>query len=222
MSFPIQLTVLRIVLVPVFFILFAVLTPPETGWAVVVFVVAAASDWWDGYIARAMKMTTALGAFLDPLADKLLTGAAFIAFAMRGYVPWWMAALIIGRDIYLTLFRMASNEAGPLKTSYFAKVKTFVQMTFIAFLLAALVAQQGTLGSALVYVSSYVLHPDTLYWSMSLVTMLTVASAVLYSYDNWPVLRNAGMRYLSRSPKSISSGAMTREVSSNVRTGETI
>ncbi|HWF44707.1 MAG TPA: CDP-diacylglycerol--glycerol-3-phosphate 3-phosphatidyltransferase [Candidatus Kapabacteria bacterium] len=199
MSFPIQLTVLRIVLVPVFFILFAVLTPPETGWAVVVFVVAAASDWWDGYIARAMKMTTALGAFLDPLADKLLTGSAFIAFAMRGYIPWWMAVLIISRDIYLTLFRMASDGSGlSLKTSYFAKVKTFVQMTFIAFLLAALVAQQGTLGIALVHVSSYVLLPDALYWSMSLVTMLTVASAVTYSYDNWPVLRSAGMRYLLR------------------------
>jgi CDP-diacylglycerol--glycerol-3-phosphate 3-phosphatidyltransferase len=202
MSLPIQLTVLRIVLVPVFFILFAVINPPAIGWAVTVFAVAAASDWWDGYIARAMKLTSPLGAFLDPLADKLLTGSAFVAFAMRGYIVWWMAALIIGRDIYLTLFRMASD--GPdtsLKTSYFAKVKTFVQMTFIALLLAALVAQQGTLGVALANISSYLLHPTMLYWSMSLVTFLTVASAITYSYDNWPILRAAGMRYiLRRSP----------------------
>jgi CDP-diacylglycerol--glycerol-3-phosphate 3-phosphatidyltransferase len=199
MTFPIQLTVLRIVLVPVFFILFAVVTPAATGWAVVVFVVAAASDWWDGYIARAMNLTSPLGAFLDPLADKLLTGSAFIAFAMRGYIVWWMALLVIGRDLYLTIFRVASNASGlPLKTSNFAKVKTFVQMAFIALLLAALVAQQGTLGLMLENAASYLLLSNVLYWSMSIVTMLTVISALLYSYDNWPVLRVTVLRYLLR------------------------
>ena len=205
MTFPIQLTVLRIVLVPVFFILFAVVTPAATGWAVVVFVLAAASDWWDGYMARAMKLTSPLGAFLDPLADKLLTGSAFVAFAMRGYIVWWMALLVIGRDLYLTIFRVASDANGlPLKTSYFAKVKTFVQMTFIALMLAALVAQQGTLGVLLEHVASYLLLSNVLYWSMSIVTFLTVISALMYSYDNWPVLRATVQRYLlRRTPQGI-------------------
>ena len=199
MSFPIQLTIFRIVLVPVFFILFAVVTPAAMGWAVVVFVLAAASDWWDGYVARKMNLTSSLGAFLDPLADKLLTGSAFVAFAMRGYIVWWMALLVIGRDIYLTVFRVASDDAGlPLKTSYFAKVKTFVQMLFIGILLAALLAQQGTLGPMLQSLSTYFLLSDVLYWSMSIVTVLTVASALLYSYDNWPALRATGLRYLLR------------------------
>src|SRR3954462_2251177 len=98
MSFPTQLTVLRILGVTVFFILFAVVEPTPYLWATVVFVVAALSDWYDGYFARLWKLTSPMGAFLDPLADKLLTSAAFIAFAAKGLVPEWIVAIIIVRD----------------------------------------------------------------------------------------------------------------------------
>src|SRR5438105_10916262 len=109
MSFPTQLTVLRIVLAPIFYLLFAETTPPAYTWAAAAFFVGALSDWYDGYFARIWKLTTPLGAFLDPLADKLLTSAALIAFAAKDIIPEWMVVIIVARDIYVTVFRMLAE-----------------------------------------------------------------------------------------------------------------
>src|ERR1700730_995727 len=149
MSFPTQLTVLRILLAPVFFVLFAVIEPTPYLWAAIVFVIAALSDWYDGYFARLWKLTTPMGAFLDPLADKFLTSAAFIAFASRGLIPEWTVAIIIARDIYATLFRvLASSIDQPIKTSSLAKYKTFFQMVFICYVLAGVMMSNGTFGAS--------------------------------------------------------------------------
>jgi CDP-diacylglycerol---glycerol-3-phosphate 3-phosphatidyltransferase len=189
---PTQLTVFRIALVPVFFVLVAIVRPPEIGWAVIVFAVAAASDWWDGYMARAMNLTSSLGAFLDPLADKLLTGAAFVAFAWSGYIPWWMVAIILARDVFLTALRPFADSVGlPLKTSYFAKVKTFAQMTFILLVLAALLVQGMDASSILGNLGREFFEIGAPLWLMGVVTLLTFVSAVLYGYDNAPALREA-------------------------------
>ena len=112
MSFPTQLTVLRILLAPVFFVLFAVIDPTPYLWAALVFVVAALSDWYDGYFARLWKLTTPLGAFLDPLADKFLTSAAFIAFASRGLIlgsPLHSPCLCGQLFFFISLFESALN-----------------------------------------------------------------------------------------------------------------
>lgn len=189
MSFPTQLTILRILLVPVFYLLLAVAEPVQIEWAALVFCVAAISDWYDGYLARLWKETTPLGAFLDPLADKLLTSAAFVAFAALGLVPWWMVILVILRDVYLTMFRsVADNVRMPVTTSGFAKTKTFIQMVFIAFVLIAMVGKTGHLGEGVVQTSFLVSSPDFLFWLMAVVTAITVASAVQYSYENSRVL----------------------------------
>jgi len=194
---PTQLTVLRIVLVPVFFILVAIVRPAETAWATVVFIVAAASDWWDGYMARKMGLVTSLGAFLDPLADKLLTSAAFIAFAWNGIVPWWMVAVIVARDLFLTVLRRSADTIGlPVKTSYFAKVKTFAQMTFIVLVLASSLATASTGVRSIAALGREFFESGAVLWLMGLVTLLTFTSAVLYVYDNWPVVR--GLRTLFR------------------------
>jgi CDP-diacylglycerol--glycerol-3-phosphate 3-phosphatidyltransferase len=199
MSVPTQLTVLRILLVPVFYILFVSVNPPMLGWAALAFLFAAVSDWWDGEIARRYNLTTSLGAFLDPLADKLLTGVAFIAFAMKGYAPWWMVWLVLSRDVYLTLLRLVGDAMGlPVKTSYLAKVKTFVQMTFIVLLLTALLSQAGDLGQTLKPLGETLIDSDLLFWSMFGVTTLTVLSAVQYSWDNWAVVRTIALRYVLR------------------------
>jgi CDP-diacylglycerol--glycerol-3-phosphate 3-phosphatidyltransferase len=201
MRIPTQLTVLRIVLVPVFFVLMALSEPPQVGWATVVFLVAAVSDWWDGYMARMMNQTSTLGAFLDPLADKLLTSAAFIAFAWLEYIPWWMVVIVIARDIYLTLLRMAADaDSVQVKTSNFAKVKTFAQMTYIVLVLAALLAKQSFFGVSLQNYGVGFFQGELQWWLMSLVTLLTFTSALAYSYDNWGVLRGAISRYLLRRP----------------------
>jgi CDP-diacylglycerol--glycerol-3-phosphate 3-phosphatidyltransferase len=197
MSFPTQLTVLRIILVPVFYLLFAVIDPPLVLWAGIVFLVAAVSDWYDGYYARQLNLVTPLGAFLDPLADKLLTSAAFIGFASRGLIPVWMVLIVIFRDIYLTLFRMSADSVGAkVKTSFFAKMKTFTQMVFIGLVLFALTASSWSVGIA--SLTQRLIEPQTLFWVMLGVTLMTALSAGEYTYDNWHVLVNIGRRYFGR------------------------
>src|SRR5947209_20324469 len=110
MSFPNQLTFLRILLAPIFYLVFAETDPPLYAWAAAIFVFGAASDWYDGYFARLWKMTSPLGAFLDPLADKLLTSAALIAFAAKDFIPLWAVIIIIARDAYVTIFRILAHS----------------------------------------------------------------------------------------------------------------
>ncbi len=180
-------------------VLFVLIILHEASWAGMVFAVAAASDWWDGHIARRMGLVSPLGTFLDPLADKLLTGAAFIAFAWLEYIPWWMVVVILARDLYLTYFRVVADAMGlSLRTTNFAKGKTFVQMTFIAILLAALICATGTFGNSLASLGRGISSGNVLLWAMAAVTLLTVSSALIYSYDNWSVLRATTMRYIFR------------------------
>lgn len=207
MSFPTQITVLRILLVPVFYVLFAVVEPAEILWASVVFLLAALSDWYDGYFARQFNSITALGAFLDPLADKLLTSTALIAFATQGLIPLWMVMLVVLRDVYLTLMRVYSENLGlTLKTSYTAKVKTFLQMVFIGYVLIALVVTSDSLrlGGTLASGASVLVDGELLYWLMGALTTLTMWTAVQYTYGNWQVLNAVVRRYLlRRSPQKL-------------------
>ena len=116
-----------------------------------------------------------------------------------------MVILVLGRDVYLTLFRVSSDTLGiPIRTSYFAKLKTFVQMTFVGLLLVALLARQGTLGVSLIPVGNWATNPRLVYWCMLIVTLLTVSSALQYTYDNWNILTALSRRYiLGRSPQKL-------------------
>jgi CDP-diacylglycerol--glycerol-3-phosphate 3-phosphatidyltransferase len=205
-SFPTQLTVLRILLAPVFFLLFAVIEPTPYLWASVVFVVAALSDWYDGYFARLWKLTTPMGAFLDPLADKFLTSAALIAFASKGFIPEWAVAIIIARDIYVTVFRVLANASDqPIKTSSLAKYKTFFQMIFICYVLLGVLSHNGLLGAALIKTGSQMMSESILYWSVFSITILTLVTAIQYTYDNAQVFGVVFRRYVfGRSPQELS------------------
>lgn len=206
MSFPTQLTVLRILLAPVFFVLFAVVEPTPYVWAATVFVIAALSDWYDGYFARLWKLTTPLGAFLDPLADKFLTSAAFIAFASKGLIPEWTVAIIIARDIYVTLFRvLASSIDQPIKTSSLAKYKTFFQMAYICYVLIGVMMGSATFGIPAVGFGTAMMNETLLYWAVFGITMLTLMTAVQYTYENAQVFRLVFRRYVfKRSPQELS------------------
>jgi len=200
MTFPTQLTVLRILLAPVFFVLFAVVEPTPYVWAAVVFVIGALSDWYDGYFARLWKLTTPLGAFLDPLADKFLTSAAFIAFASKGLIPEWTVIIIIARDIYVTIFRLLAGSIDrPIKTSSLAKYKTFFQMAFICYVLFAVLAQVGTFGNSMAAIGASMMADTILYWAVFGITMLTLLTAVQYTYDNAQVFRLVFRRYVFKS-----------------------
>lgn len=136
-----RLTLLRLALVPVFMI-FTVLDHFWTRlFALLIFVAASLTDLADGYIARKKGEITDFGKFLDPLADKFLTSAAFICFVgMRELrVQPWMVALIIGRELIVTGLRLLAASKGEiLAADRSGKVKTTVQMTAVILIMIIL------------------------------------------------------------------------------------
>lgn len=132
MNLPNLITLGRIFLVPVF--LLAILTRLPFGglWAAAIFIVAAATDGVDGYLARKNKEVTRLGIFLDPLADKLLISAALIALVELRHISTWVAMVTIGREMAVTGLRaIAAAEGTVIAAGLWGKVKTVVQIVFI-------------------------------------------------------------------------------------------
>ncbi len=125
-----KITLLRIVLVPVFI----TFTIPGATWskliAASIFVLACATDPLDGYFARSRSEVTVLGTFLDPLADKLLTMSAFVILVKYQIVAAWMAIIIIGREVVITGLRaLVAQQTGTiLPASRWGKTKTWAQM----------------------------------------------------------------------------------------------
>ncbi|MBP6070777.1 MAG: CDP-diacylglycerol--glycerol-3-phosphate 3-phosphatidyltransferase [Candidatus Accumulibacter sp.] len=143
LNIPILLTWLRIILIP---LLIAVYYLPE-AWvqgigrdlaATVIFVVAAITDWLDGYLARRWQQTSAFGAFLDPVADKLMVAAALIVLVQIGRLDGILATIIIGREITISALREWMARIGAHKSvavSMIGKIKTTAQMIAIPMLL---------------------------------------------------------------------------------------
>ena len=132
------ITVARILLVPVFLVvLLSGLPEPyaDIG-AAAVFIIAAASDKLDGYIARKRQSITALGQFLDPLADKLLIAAALIALVAQDRVPAWVAMVIIGREIAVSVLRSVGVSQGvSIPADRYGKLKTVLQIGYVLYVL---------------------------------------------------------------------------------------
>ena len=102
MVLPNQLTTLRIILTPVFLFLFISGDPVLIQISLVVYIVAAITDWYDGWLARKFNYITSWGKFMDPLADKILTSTAFFAFVEIGILELWMVILVVFRDLLVT------------------------------------------------------------------------------------------------------------------------
>jgi len=132
------ITVARILLVPVFLIvlLSGIPEPYADIAAAAVFIIAAASDKLDGYIARKRQSITALGQFLDPLADKLLIAAALIALVAQDRVPAWVAMVIIGREIAVSVLRSVGVSQGvSIPADRYGKLKTVLQIVYVMYVL---------------------------------------------------------------------------------------
>lgn len=178
-SIPNLLTLLRIVLVPIFVIMFYL--PFKWANAVAAFIFAAASftDWLDGYLARKLKLMSPFGAFLDPVADKLLVSTTLLLLVGAKEINYITipAIVIVGREIVISSLREWMAEIGKrasIAVSYIGKIKTCLQM-FALFLLLAFtpfVSWWGTLGFILLYVSA----------------ILTIWSMVIYLTIAWPEL----------------------------------
>ncbi|MFC1551026.1 CDP-diacylglycerol--glycerol-3-phosphate 3-phosphatidyltransferase [Candidatus Latescibacterota bacterium] len=127
-----MLTIFRIILVPVYLWFFSRGTWGSVVIALIVFVTAAVTDLYDGRLARQMKEETSLGKFLDPLADKFLVLGALVQFWLMGLVNGWLVGVIVIRDVYVTVMRIAAIMKGTeLKTSGDAKLKTGIQLTVV-------------------------------------------------------------------------------------------
>jgi CDP-diacylglycerol---glycerol-3-phosphate 3-phosphatidyltransferase len=133
MNLPLSLTILRIFFVPLVVVLLLTRGHNMDLWAVTVFLLAAATDLLDGYLARKRGQVTALGILLDPLADKLLTASAFISLVELHLVPAWMVVIIVGRELAVTGLRsIASAQGFLLQASDLGKTKMVLQVAAIS------------------------------------------------------------------------------------------
>ncbi|HUI28783.1 MAG TPA: CDP-diacylglycerol--glycerol-3-phosphate 3-phosphatidyltransferase [Candidatus Acidoferrales bacterium] len=189
MTLPNQLTILRIALTPLFVLLFISERIVLKQMSVLVFVVAALTDWYDGWIARKLGTVSRWGIFLDPLADKVLTSAAFVAFAWLGLIEWWMVWAIVVRDISITLLRSFAEFRGQtLHTNFSAKAKTVFQMVFIYTILLAVIFKTSV---GLSPVVKEVLNKNVLYYSMLFVTVLTLGTGLQYVIENFKLIHSS-------------------------------
>ncbi|WP_142714703.1 CDP-alcohol phosphatidyltransferase family protein [Fodinibius sediminis] len=179
------LSTIRIILAPIFLILYV---QDEVVWralSVGIFAVAVVTDFFDGYLARLYEAQTPYGVFLDPLADKFLTFAGFIClpFIDATQFPWWAIGVIVLRDVTITSMRIAADWRNiTMKTRWTAKIKTMSQMIFLYLVLLV-----GVFVSADVWLSRYclqLLQSGILGWLMMLIVALTLYSGIEYIYVN--------------------------------------
>ncbi|MCX6144368.1 MAG: CDP-diacylglycerol--glycerol-3-phosphate 3-phosphatidyltransferase [Ignavibacteriales bacterium] len=188
---PNQLTFLRILLAPVFVAFLFSANPLLRQLSLVVFVLAMLTDWYDGWVARRWGYVTRWGTFLDPLADKVVTSAALIAFIYLDLVPPWTVWVIVIRDIAITFLRSYAELKGkPFDTTRMAKTKTFLQFALIYYVLVAYVARDTEYfrvryGNLL----DQLLNASLLYAFMVLIAAITLVTGILYIIDNWATVR---------------------------------
>lgn len=131
MNLPNKITTVRFFLIPVFVVCFLIFGPtnPLPG---LVFVIASLTDFLDGYLARKHHLVTTFGKFMDPLADKVLTQAAFIMLIGSGHIPAWIVVVIVARELMITGFRtVAASDGVTIAASKWGKFKTTFQMLAI-------------------------------------------------------------------------------------------
>lgn len=177
---PILLTFLRIALIPVLVLCFYLPTTWSNELAVVVFVVAAVTDWADGFLARRWDQLSDFGAFLDPVADKLMVAVALVLLVERDPTPLFAlaAAIIIGREIVISALRewMAEmGERGRVKVSNVGKMKTIFQMVAIGMLLY----HDSLWGIPVYFIGEILLY---------VAAALTLWSMWVYLASAWPIM----------------------------------
>ena len=191
MVLPNQLTVLRIILTPIFFVLLLSEDTLLKQIALGVFLAAAITDWYDGWLARKFNYITNWGRVWDPLADKILTSAAFIALVILGIVELWMVIVIILRDFIITGLRIFSDYRSiPFPTSIYAKWKTFIQMIFLYYLLFVYVGSLTTqiyTGNEKIF--EVLFNKELIYFGMLFITLLTLHSGSTYLFRNRQLIK---------------------------------
>ena len=140
LNLPNKLTVLRMILVPVFILIMALTSIKGLSWlsfiALGIYVIASVTDFVDGKIARSNNLITDFGKVMDPLADKILVCSGFIMLSYLSIIPGWIVAIIVARDFYVDGLRFLALMKNKVVPAYFlGKVKTFFEMVTIVFAL---------------------------------------------------------------------------------------
>lgn len=158
--------------------------------AVAVFIIGALTDYFDGWLARRRKEVSAFGAFFDPLADKVFTATAFVALAVIDILPFWMVFIVIARDIGTTLLRVYADSLDrSIITSRNAKVKTFLQMAFIVYVLLLIWFKYFDGIPILKDTSIWLLTSNFTYFMMLVLTIHTVWTSIDYLINNGYLVR---------------------------------
>lgn len=175
MNLPNKLTVLRMILVPVFM---AVLLLWNRWVALAIFILASLTDFVDGKLARSRGLVTDFGKFMDPLADKLLVISAMVIFVEQGTMPSWVCMVVIARELAVSGLRMVAASHGTVMAAgWSGKIKTACTMIGLCVMMVPQAADIAIAGSFTV---------NTLMWIVILVT--TVVSGVEYFAKNGSVL----------------------------------
>ncbi len=174
-NIPNSLTVSRIALVPILVTVLLTRFPGREYIGLAIFLLAGLTDFLDGLIARKTGAVTTMGALLDPIADKLLTSAAFISLVELGLAPSWMVTCIVGREFAVTALRMVALERGlAISANNLGKLKTTAQVITISILI---------LGKEL---GKWIVLGRYMLWITLIVTLW---SMLVYFWDNRALLR---------------------------------
>ena len=193
LTVPNLLSLLRLLGVPLF--LWLLLGPEADGWAIVVLAVGGFTDWADGKLARLLDQYSRLGALLDPAVDRLYILAALVALGVRGIVPWWVVAVLVGRDLVLGVCITVLRRMGyaPFPVTYIGKAATFLLLYAFPILLL------GTQGG---------------FWG-------TLAQPVGYAFAAWGVALYlwSGLLYLTQFGLAVRAGPARSETPSDTTPG---
>ena len=186
MILPNQLTTLRILLTPIFLFLFLSENSELKQLSLLIFTIASITDWYDGWLARKFNYITAWGKFMDPLADKILTSAAFFAFVSTGVLELWMVLIVVFRDIFVTGLRLFAEWKNKIfTTSRLAKIKTAIQMTFIFYILIVYTLKEnGFIKSNFSDLIEILTNSYFIFFSMLMITLFTLITGLIYINQN--------------------------------------
>lgn len=197
MNLPNKLTILRMIMVPVFLVFLIFST--DILWfkwiALALFIVASLTDWLDGSIARKYNLVTNFGKFMDPLADKLLVCTALIQLTDMKMIPAWITIVIIAREFIISGFRLVAAEKGiVIAAGKWGKWKTAVTMVMICFMIIVVnnhgftsaLSNAGAASASTLYICIYIVG----YILMIISLALTVISMVEYLVVNKDVMKD--------------------------------
>lgn len=190
MNLPNKLTVLRIIMTPLFMAAMLINFPHHYLVALVLFVVASLTDMLDGKIARARNLVTNFGKFLDPLADKMLTTAAFLAFLKEGFGVGiaWVLFIVLFREFMIASLRLvvvSSDSKRVIAANIWGKLKTVTQMVAIIFGITVLYFNEtiaGLLSAPAIICEVLMIVYNVILW---ISTVIAVVSGVIYMKDSF-------------------------------------